>query len=233
MADHIARAPALRPVALVARCASVMLLLAGVAWAARAVWEIRLAVAGEPASGAPDQGGGTHRQLTALENSYHSVSSFGGGVALLCAAVFLSWLWRVRDNARVLSGQKPRYAGFWVYLGWIAPIVNLWVPRGLIADAHLASDPDRPAPLVLNVWWVLWLLGTFSGVGLVYDDGADQVIARAYSEVWPLLASDAAVIGAAVAGALMVRTVTEAQLRRAATWTRPAADVPASEPIRP
>ncbi|GGJ16225.1 DUF4328 domain-containing protein [Streptomyces brasiliensis] len=233
MNDHIARNVTLRPVASAARIAVVMLLLAGAVWVVRAVWEIRLAVAGEPASGPPDQGGGTYRPPTALEDSYDLVLSIGGGVVLLCAVAFLSWLWRVRDNARVLSGQKPKYLGFWVYLGWIVPIANLWVPRGLVVDVHRASDPERPAPLLLNVWWVLWLIGTFSGVGMIYEDGKDQVIARAYSDIGTLLASDAALIGAAVAGALMVRRVTEAQRRRAATWTPPAADVRASEPVRP
>ncbi|MFE3635002.1 DUF4328 domain-containing protein [Streptomyces sp. NPDC059168] len=190
------------------------LLAAGAAWVVRGVWEIRLAVAGEPASGPPDQGGGVHRPLNGLEDSYHVVTSLGGGVAFVCALLFLAWLWRVRDNARVLSGRPAKYLGIWVYLGWIVPVVNLWFPRGIVADAFRSTAPERRLPVSVNVWWVLWLIGMFGGVGLVSRDSTDEIIARAYEEVWPLLLADAAVVGAAVAGAFVVRTVTAAQVER-------------------
>ncbi|MEU0050063.1 hypothetical protein [Streptomyces sp. NPDC006309] len=51
-------------------------------------------------------------------------------------------------------------------------------------------------------------------MGLLCEDSTDEIIARAYTGVWPLLASDAAVIGAAVAGALAVRSVTAVQTER-------------------
>ncbi|MGW7403228.1 DUF4328 domain-containing protein [Streptomyces sp. NPDC054833] len=232
MNDHIAQSPqppVLRPVRGAAQVAVAALLLAGAAWVVRAVWEIRLAVAGEPASGPPDQGDGNHRVLTALEDSYHFVVSVGGVAALICAFAFLSWLWRVRDNARILSGRPARHLGIWVYLGWIVPIVNLWVPRGLVADVYERSTGGKPAPLVLNVWWVLWLVGMLSGVGLVYEDSKDKVIERAYTEPWPLLASDAAVVGAAVAAVFVVRAVTAAQVERGAADTAaPVAPAPAA-----
>ncbi|MGQ4419238.1 DUF4328 domain-containing protein [Streptomyces sp. SAS_269] len=190
------------------------LLVAGAAWLVRGVWEIRLAVAGEPASGPPDQEDGVHRPLNGLEDSYHVVTSLGGGVAFVCALLFLAWLWRVRDNARVLSGRTPKYLGIWVYLGWVVPVVNLWFPRGIVADAFRATAPERKLPVSVNVWWVLWLIGMFGGVGLVSRDSTDEIIARAYEEVWPLLMADAAVVGAAVAGAFAVRAVTAAQVER-------------------
>nr|WP_099053252.1 DUF4328 domain-containing protein [Streptomyces griseochromogenes] len=192
------------------------LLLAALAWVVRGVWEIRLAVAGEPASGPPDQGNGVHRPLNGLEDSYHLVTSLGGGVAFLCALLFLAWLWRVRDNARALSGQTPKYAGIWVCFGWIVPIANLWFPRGIVADAYRTTAPGRKLPVSVNVWWGCWLTGMLSGVGIVYRDSTDEIIARAYDEVWPLLLSDAAVVGAAVAGAFAVRAVTAVQLERIA-----------------
>lgn len=198
-------------------CAVGGLLLAGAAWALRAVWQVRLSLAGEPVSGPPDQGDGVHRKLTALENSYHVVSALGDGAALICALAFVSWMWRVRDNASALSPEPPRYSGFWVYLGWIVPVMNLWVPRGVIADAYEKSVPGRPVPRSLNVWWGLWVVGMLSGVGLMYTDSTDKVIERAYTEVWPLLVSEAAVIGAAVAGVCAVRAITAAQHSRPAT----------------
>ncbi|MES9520321.1 DUF4328 domain-containing protein [Streptomyces capoamus] len=203
-----------RDVRTAGRSAVAGLLLAGAAWVARGVWETRLALAGEPGSGPPDQGDGVHRPLTALEDSYHLVTSLGGAAALVCAVLFLSWVVRLRDNARLLSGRAPKYAGLWVYAGWIVPVVNLWFPRGIVADAFRGSAPERPLPASVNVWWGLWVLGMLSGVGIVYKDSTDEIIARAYTGVWPLLASDAAVVGAAVAGAVAVRAVTAVQVAR-------------------
>lgn len=205
---------ALRPVVDAARCAIAGLVLAALAWTARAVWEIRLAAAGQPASGPPDQGDGRHRQLTALEDGYNLVSSMSGAAAALCAIMFLLWLSRVRENARALSGERPRYAWIWLYAGWVLPIANLWIPRGIIADIHRASAPGRRLPRSVNWWWGLWLVGMLSGVGLMSTDSRDEIIARAYTDVPALLASDAVVVGAAVAGVLVVRAVTAAQRER-------------------
>ncbi|MET9073560.1 DUF4328 domain-containing protein [Streptomyces sp. NPDC004232] len=209
-----ARPFALRPIRASGWLASGGLLLAGLAWVVRGVWELRLAAAGEPAAGPPEQGDGVHRPLNSLENSYHLVTSVGGAAVALCALLFVSWLWQLRDNARALSGSEPKYAGIWVYLGWVVPLVNLWFPRGIVVDAFRGSAPGRRVPVSVNVWWVLWVIGMLSGVGLVYSDSTDEIIARAYHEVWPLLTSDAAVVGAAIAGFFAVRAVTAAQTER-------------------
>lgn len=149
--------------------------------------------------------------LTALENGYHLVSALEGMATVLCAITFLVWLFRVRDNAGALSGQPPRYAWPWIYAGWIVPVANLWVPRGIIADIHRASAPGERLPRAVNWWWGLWLVGMLSGVGLMYAESTDHVIARAYENVQLLLAADTAVIGAAVAGVFVVRALTATQ----------------------
>ncbi|MEV6113539.1 DUF4328 domain-containing protein [Streptomyces sp. NPDC052109] len=205
---------AYRPVQVAGQLAAGGLLFAGLAWIARGVWEARLAVAGEPSAGPPVREDGAHRPLDALEDSYHWVTAVGTGAAFVCALLFLSWLWRLRDNARALSGRTPKYLGFWVYLGWVLPVFNLWIPRGIVADAFRGSAPGRGLPGSVNVWWTLWLIGMLGGVGIVYRDSTDEMIGRAYSEVWPLLLADAAVVGAAVAGAFAVRAVTAVQVER-------------------
>ncbi|MGW2516140.1 DUF4328 domain-containing protein [Streptomyces sp. NPDC001617] len=221
--DHIATpsptaaatsAPALRPVRGAARIAIATLGLAGAAWAARAVWEIRLAVAGEPASGPPDQGGGVHRPLTSLEDSYHLVSAAGGFVGVACVFAFLVWLDRVRDNARELSGSMPHYSGLWLYLAWVLPVANLWIPRSIVAQVHQDSAPGERLPRSVNIWWALWLIGLLGGVGYWSSGDTDQVIDLAYNDVWIPVVSDAAVVGAAVAGIFVVRAITAVQLRR-------------------
>ncbi|MFJ9614382.1 DUF4328 domain-containing protein [Streptomyces noursei] len=206
--------PALRPVRGVAHSAVAAFVLAGGAWAARAVWQVRLAATGLPPSGLPDQGDGRHRPLTGLENGYHVVSAVGDATTLLCAIAFLLWLLRVRDNAHALSGKAPRYAWPWVYAGWIVPVMNLWVPRGIVVDVHHGSAPGERVPRAVNWWWGLWLAGLLSGAGLMYTVPTDDVIARAYTDVRFLLAADVVIVGAAVAGILVVRALTAVQQRR-------------------
>ncbi|WP_280890656.1 DUF4328 domain-containing protein [Streptomyces sp. LBL] len=208
--------PTPAPVLWTARCAVAALGLAGVAWLARVVWDIRLAAAGQPASGPPDQGEGRHRPLTSLEDGYHAVNALAGGATVLCALLFLSWLWRVRDNARAFSGEPPRHSWLWMYLGWVLPLANLWIPRGLVVDIHHRSAPGKPLPSSVNWWWGLWLIGLLSGVGLMHTGDTDELIARAYTDVWMLLVSDVAIVGAAVAAVLVVRAVTAAQGERMA-----------------
>ncbi|MEU9386297.1 DUF4328 domain-containing protein, partial [Streptomyces sp. NPDC048279] len=187
---------------------------AGGVWVVRAVWELRLAGAGVPAGGLPDQGGGRHRPLTSLENGYQLVGSAGAVLSLASAVLFLMWLGRVRDNARLLSGRSPRYSGIWVLLGWVIPLGNLWIPRGIVADVFRDSSPGRRLPWVVNVWWVLWLVALVSDVGVINRHSTDELIARSYGDVWPLLLSDLVVVGAAVAGAFVVRAVTRVQAER-------------------
>ncbi|CAM5679890.1 MULTISPECIES: DUF4328 domain-containing protein [Streptomyces] len=206
--------PALQPVRGAAGTAITGLILVGAAWVVRAVWQVRLATTGQPSSGPPDQGNGRHRPLTGLEDAYHIITTLGDVATLLCAIAFLAWLLRVRDNARVLSGQPPRYSGPWVYLGWIVPVMNLWVPRGIVADVHQQSAPGERLPRAVNWWWGLWLAGMLSGLGLMYTNSTtDDVIARAYTDVRLLLVADAAVVGAAVAGVLVIRALTAVQQR--------------------
>ncbi|MFJ4201852.1 DUF4328 domain-containing protein [Streptomyces sviceus] len=215
-----------------ARLAVAGLGLAGGAWALRAVWHIRLALAGEPASGPPEQGAGRHRPLNSLEDSYHLVSAAGSLLTVLCAALFIGWLGRMRDNALALSGRPPRYAGIWVYVSWIVPVANLWIPRGIVADIHHRSAPDRKLPVVVNVWWALWLVGMVTGVGLMYDGDTDDVIARAYHGVTTLLVADLAVVGAAVAAILMVRALTAVQLVHIDARLRTPGGDPLKETVR-
>jgi len=209
--DQIARS-LLRPTRSAGRMAVGTLLLAALGYLLRAVWEIRLAAAGEPPSGPPDQGDGVHRPLTTLENSYHFVTTVAGVLTAICAICFLAWLRRVRENAADLSGRPPKYAGVWVYLGWIVPVVNLWFPLGIIADAYRTTAPGRRLPASVTLWWTLWLLSLLTGIGLLHPASTDDTIARAYTSIWPLLTSDAVIIAAAVAGALAVRAVTSTQL---------------------
>jgi hypothetical protein len=79
-----------------------------------------------------------------LEDAYHLVSACGDIATVVCAIAFVAWLLRVRDNAHALSGRRLHYGLPWVHLGWVVPIANFWVPRGIVARSTV-SAPRRPA----------------------------------------------------------------------------------------
>jgi hypothetical protein len=112
------------------------------------------------------------------------------------------------------------------------PVANLWIPRGIVADIHERSAPGRKLPVVVNVWWALWLAGMVTGVGLMYDGDTDDVIARAYHGVTTLLVADLAVVGAAVAAILMVRALTAVQLVHIDARLRTPGGDPLKETVR-
>lgn len=181
----------LRPVRGLARCTIATLVLAGAAWAARAVWQIRLVGAGLPSSGPPDQGDGRHRPLTALENAYHLVSVLGEATTALCAIFFLTLLWRLattrappRNRACVTPGHGCTPAGS-------SPPPTCGYPAGSSRTSTAQAPPGERTPRAVNVSWGLWLIGSLSETGLLYFGSTDTVIARAYMQTpcswWPPL----------------------------------------------
>jgi len=75
-------------------------------------------------------------------------------------ALFLVWFSRCRRNAQVLSPGVVTGSGAWAVLAWLIPVVNLWVPRGLVLETRRASsvgttETGRDEVLV-NVWWAAW-----------------------------------------------------------------------------
>ncbi|WP_338781339.1 hypothetical protein [Streptomyces sp. DG1A-41] len=73
----------------------------------------------------------------------------------------------------------------------------------------------------MNWWWALWLAGLAGGAGIIYTDSTDEVIARACTDVLPLLTADAVIVAAAGTAALMIRTLTTAQQQRMDETARP------------
>ena len=179
--DHIAP-PALRPVRGAARCAVAALVLAGAAWAARAVWQIRLAVAGQPAVRTAGPGRRpappADRAGERLPHRQHPGRRGHGAVRDRLPVLAVA---RAGQRGRPL-GTAPALRRAWVYAGWIVPVANLWIPRGIVADIHRASAPGEPLPHAVNWWWGLWLVGLLGGAGLLYAGTTDKVIARAYTD---------------------------------------------------
>ncbi|GAA2410075.1 hypothetical protein GCM10010404_80070 [Nonomuraea africana] len=81
---------------------------------------------------------------------------------------FVCWLARARANAYAISpGVFHTYAAPFVVVGWVLPVVNLFVPKGIVDDIWATSRPGgqpsgtdlvrvRRSKLVW-AWWVSWL----------------------------------------------------------------------------
>lgn len=84
---------------------------------------------------------------------------------LLMLAAWISggvWLLGIRRvSAAVAPGYPHRRSEVWAFLGWVVPIVSLWFPLQMIADA-LSSLGGR-SKLLLPVWWASWLVAMIGG----------------------------------------------------------------------
>ncbi|NUP79472.1 MAG: DUF4328 domain-containing protein, partial [Nonomuraea sp.] len=79
----------------------------------------------------------------------------------LAAILFLTWFHRCRSNARLISPGADLGSDLWAVVAWLVPVVNLWVPRGLLLGVQRASgvrkmDEGRDDTLV-NAWWLAWV----------------------------------------------------------------------------
>jgi len=121
------------------------------------------------------------------------------------AVVFLVWFSRCRRNARVLSPGAAPQPGVWAVVAWLIPVVNLWVPRGLVLEVHRASSPGttekgRDEALV-NVWWAAWAGHTVLALASQFGGGT-----------WPLLVvTEALNLAAAVLAVFVIQRITGLQ----------------------
>lgn len=90
---------------------------------------------------------------------------------LAAGIAFVCWSFRARANAYAISpGVLHRYATPFLVFGWVAPLVNLFVPKGLVDDILTTSRPGglRPGTDLYRgrrsglvwAWWLTWLAWT-------------------------------------------------------------------------
>ncbi|MGJ7441973.1 DUF4328 domain-containing protein [Aquipuribacter sp. MA13-6] len=77
-------------------------------------------------------------------------------VAQLVALVLTAlWLTAVRRNVEQVAPGSQRRGAVWTWLGWLVPVVSLWFPYQVVADAGRAST--RRA-LAYGGWWAAFLV---------------------------------------------------------------------------
>lgn len=132
-------------------------------------------------------------------------------LAAITGVLYLSWLWRAHRQ----STGPHRFRRGWVLLGWLLPVVNLWLPPRLVHDVWVSSGRFRMAQrhgagLVVVAWWVS-LLGALA-LSEVYPNGT-QTLAEARFSVQLGVAATALQALAAALCMATVYQITRLQLR--------------------
>jgi hypothetical protein len=95
---------------------------------------------------------------------------------LVTAVMFLTWLWRARCNAELLSPLPHRLTRGWAVGGWLVPVLNLTVPRTVLEDVWRTSRPgagedveharELPRAWLVRYWWLAVLACAATGLWL-------------------------------------------------------------------
>ncbi|WP_112272662.1 DUF4328 domain-containing protein [Lentzea terrae] len=135
-------------------------------------------------------------------------------VAYVVAAIlFMLWMNRARRNAEAITPQQHRFRNVWVVIGWLIPVVNLYIPYAVMQDIWRASDRSQPtlglqhrepSGLVL-LWWICFLASNFS-LTLSAQYGVALAV---FATISALLSVAAAVLGAQVIRRLNAMQVTD------------------------
>ena len=132
-------------------------------------------------------------------------------LTIAVSVLFLLWFYRAASTAWA-SGLPARRGPLLSTLSFIIPVLNLWWPYQA-AMAMVPADDSRR--VVIQRWWVLWLVGTLCGY-LIYPA---QAIFNATAAIVVAAVGAVAMLGAALAARVVVQYVTSTheQLGRAAT----------------
>ncbi|MBT2208672.1 DUF4328 domain-containing protein [Actinomadura sp. NEAU-AAG7] len=103
-------------------------------------------------------------------------------MAAVTGLLYLGWLWRAYRQ----SPGPHRHHRAWVVLGWLCPIVNLWLPPRLVYEVWVNSGRYRTAErqaagFVVAAWWTCVLLGVL--LARVFTAGSVETLAEARFDV--------------------------------------------------
>lgn len=134
-------------------------------------------------------------------------------IYIATVVVFLMWLYRASDNLRAFNPwARPEYSPGWA-VGWFfIPFANLFMPFRVVKEVWQKSGPPdedfivAPSlPATFIVWWVFWLLASFSGnisMRLSFNENVDQSTATIVSIVAGTLSIIAALFAYLVVDAI-------------------------------
>lgn len=178
----------------------------------RAPWLLaRLAQAAIAVAAAVEVYRATTQRARLLHPESTSASDFGFAsmvsvyATTLAAVLFLVWFSRSRRAARAISPEAQLATGTWAVVAWLIPVVNLWVPRGLLLETQRASRPlvteeQGRGDLLVNAWAAAW-------AGRVVI----AVVGRSGTSLPLLVATQVLNIAAAVLIVCVIQRLTSAQ----------------------
>jgi hypothetical protein len=143
--------------------------------------------------------------------------------------LFLTWFFRIRRNAG-LWGPQRRAQG-WTIGAWFTPVVWLWFPYQIAADAWQASQPlsgtGRRSSAPVTAWWTCWLLAWITGYRVTHTtatgtDGSTRTTTFVTFNLGGTLPSALLTAAAAFLGAAVVRSLGRMQQDRMAEIAVPA-----------
>jgi Domain of unknown function (DUF4328) len=144
-------------------------------------------------------------------------------VYLVGAAVFLLWFHRAYANLPTLGATGFRYGYGWAVGGWFVPILCFFRPKQIADHIWIGSDPDKlesppdvdvgRVPAFLNLWWLLWVLGTIGES--VYVTMPDKSLEQERTAVMVLAGAEAAQLAAGVLAIVFIRRLSRRQEERA------------------
>ncbi|MET9627542.1 DUF4328 domain-containing protein [Lentzea sp. NPDC006480] len=131
---------------------------------------------------------------------------------VVAGVVFISWMSQARLNSDVITSKhQHRYTNMWVFVGWIIPLANLFIPYAVMQDIWRGSDRsqpmtalrERPFSGLVRAWWATFIAGNLvaSVPGLTLRDAA----------AWGTL-SAALGVAAAVLAARMIKQLNAVQV---------------------
>jgi len=95
--------------------------------------------------------------------------------------VFFFWIYRASVNARQLGAKDMEISPGWA-VGWFfIPFANLWMPFQAMSEIWNASASpvmwrQLRTPVIVAIWWCLWLGVSFLGLFLTFIGRGSQKI---------------------------------------------------------
>jgi hypothetical protein len=144
---------------------------------------------------------------------------------LVTAAVFITWLYRLRKDAGMFHPQLQERGAGWAIGGWFIPFANFVIPFLVTREVARALalpvgryDQEPKQPPILAAWWALWVVGAISNrIILAQDPGTPSAFDTHVT--WEIVSALITIAAALLAIAVVQRLTTD----DAKQWDRVAA----------
>lgn len=114
--------------------------------------------------------------LLNLLNSLVQFNSYSPGLFIICATIFLYWLYQANQNVRYIGINDLEFTPGWAVGSFFIPILSLYWPYKVIKEMWKGTFSDSPntwkqqtTPAMIGIWWLCFLISIF-GNSLVQNN---------------------------------------------------------------